>query len=481
MKNDVFTILFALNAFIANAGDTIFSTPPNTRRWNTSYMQQKFSDEFNGTSLNQNVWYVELCTGSDSDGNPIYNRDGEPNNIVVSNGTLKLISRYENGNVDNNCWNGTHMVTNFTGAHIWSRWAPNRYKYGSFEARCFMPSGIHFNYAYWLWGPGGDGYPVDGFTSEIDISEGCEWIHDGSHHAMKSTFHLFPQNGGAEIPLSDDETSSLGTVYEGSWHIYKIIWNPYEVIFYVDSIEKWRRSRYYTGSDCHTNDVGMSQIVTNTLYKDRLWFPNDEMAIMLQMLTTKYTQANSLPATMEVDYVRVKQFFLAPEITLSSNIICTSGTATMDVDLAATNITWQLAPSNLFSGTATGSGTTANIIRASGANGLGKITYTFKMPSGETFTAEKEICLGSPVISGISGPTSTPNNQWATYHAILETSLSAPTAYNWILNPLNGNSVYNYGSTCDIAFYNSGYYQLVVQAKNTCSGSGYGPYYVTGI
>ena len=63
----------------------------------------------------------------------------------------------------------------------------------------------------------------------------------------------------------------------------------------------------------------------------------------------------------------------------------------------------------------------------------------------------------------------------------LLSEIIVPCFYNWILNPLNGNSVYYYGSTCDIAFYNSGTYQLVVQAKNTCTGSGYGPYYVTGI
>lgn len=231
MKTNVITIWFTLNIFAANAGDTIFNTPPNIRRWNTSYMQQKFSDEFNGSSLNQNVWYVELCTTTDKDKNPLCNGEGEPNNIVVSNGTLKLTARYSPGNIDYNCWDGTHKVTDYTATQIWSRWSPNRYKYGSFEARCFMPTGNHLSYGYWLWGPGGDGYPQDGFTSEIDISEGCEW-DDGSHHNMKSTFHLFQQDQEyTEISLPGDATHSYGTDYEGGWHIYKIIWNPYEVIF----------------------------------------------------------------------------------------------------------------------------------------------------------------------------------------------------------------------------------------------------------
>ncbi|MDX9883159.1 MAG: family 16 glycosylhydrolase [Prolixibacteraceae bacterium] len=357
-------------------------------------MQQKFSDEFNGTSLNQNVWYVELCANS------LSNPEGEPDNIAVSNGTLKLTARYSPNNIDNNCWDGTHNVTNYTVACVWSRWYPYRFKYGNFEARCFMPAGNHFNYAYWLWGPGGDGYPQDGFTSEIDIAEGCEW-EDGSHHNMKSTFHLFPQPGD-EISLPDDTSHGYGTSYEGSWRIYKILWSPYEVIFYIDNNEVWRRSRYYTGSDTEGNDVGMNQIVPNVLYKDRNWFPNDEMATMFQMLITDYINSSSLPATMEVDYVRVKQFFLAPEITCP-DVICStgSGTITLDVDQQATNITWQVSPSQLVTNSS-GSGLTANLTAAPGASGEATITFSFQMPSGETFTAEKTFWVGIPPLPEVT-------------------------------------------------------------------------------
>lgn len=95
--------------------------------------------------------------------------------------------------------------------------------------------------------------------------------------------------------------------------------------------------------------------------------------------------------------------------------------------------------------------------------------------------AQFEVWSGSPAFSSISGPMSTPNNQWTTYYAEPNNSLMAATNFNWILNPLNGNSLHNYGRTLDIAFYNSGTYQLVLQAKNTCSGTAYGPFYVTGL
>jgi hypothetical protein len=94
------------------------------------------------------------------------------------------------------------------------------------------------------------------------------------------------------------------------------------------------------------------------------------------------------------DWVTYKKFFLAPEITCP-NLICSSGTATLDVDSEATNITWQLSPSSLFS-TTSGSGSTANITAQSGASGSGTITFSFEMPGGESFTAKKTFWVGEP-------------------------------------------------------------------------------------
>ena len=74
----------------------------------------------------------------------------------------------------------------------------------------------------------------------------------------------------------------------------------------------------------------------------------------------------------------------------------------------------------------------------------------------------------------ISGPSSTPNGQYATYYAI-KTSNDTPVAsYEWILNPKLNNNLYGASSSVlDIAFYTAGYYQLVCRAYNAC---GWGPY-----
>jgi len=376
-------VFIPLTFTVVKAGDTVFTAPPNTRFWNPKYMQEVFLDEFNGNHLNTDVWAIDLCKSRGYMGN----NEGEPNNIKVSDGKLKLTVQYEPANVDSNCWENTNFVSDYTTAEITTQW--DRFKYGSFEAKCFFPRGDHFYYAYWLWGPGGDGYPTDGYTSEIDIAEGTEW-GDGTNHEMKTSVHYWSQNSG-EVKLPKDWTYGYGTDFEGDWHVYKIIWNIYEMIYYVDDAEIWRRSKYYTDMDTTTNDVGMHQIVANTPYHNREYFPNDEMQTTFQMHIQKDVRLDDLPESMEVEYVKVKQFFLSPEIECPA-VIYTVGNATLDVDSTATDILWQLSPANLFKNPG-GSGKVAKIMAISGAHGKATLTYTFKMPSGEEFSATHDFLL----------------------------------------------------------------------------------------
>lgn len=167
-------------------------------------------------------------------------------------------------------------------------------------------------------------------------------------------------------------------------------------------------------------------------------------------------------------------------ITSASNIVCDGGSVFTANNLpSGYTISW--TPSSnleIVSGENTATPTIKRKYTTS--NGMGWVQVNLTSGGCTTAASRKEVWVGSPVIEEITGPMYAPNRQWATYHAILQSDLSSPvTDYVWILNPLNGNSVYDYGSTCDIAFYNSGSYQLVVQAQNTCPG--YGPYYVASL
>jgi hypothetical protein len=102
-----------------------------------------------------------------------------------------------------------------------------------------------------------------------------------------------------------------------------------------------------------------------------------------------------LPAVFEVDYVTVREFFLSPEITCPA-VVCSTETATLDVDPEASNITWTLSPGYLFSGATSGTGKTVTITPSGNYNDTGNIKFYFSMPSGETFSAEQTFGVKGP-------------------------------------------------------------------------------------
>lgn len=122
--------------------------------------------------------------------------------------------------------------------------------------------------------------------------------------------------------------------------------------------------------------------------------------------------------------------------------------------------------------------TTSNtIVVKSIGDGLGWIKATINTGVVKP-TITHEVWSGKPKISRIDGPNRTPNGQYATFRAIYDYK-SSPTSFEWILNPVNGNSVYGANtSVLDVAFYNTGSYQLVIRAGNEC---GIGEYFTSGV
>ncbi|MCF6357707.1 MAG: family 16 glycosylhydrolase [Draconibacterium sp.] len=166
----------------------------------------------------------------------------------------------------------------------------------------------------------------------------------------------------------------------GGAHTFKCIWKPSKIEFWVDNTK-------------------LNTVLNNGDYR----YPQYEQRVILSQQITIYIPNKNnppiygiiTPQTSNFHWVKVREFFLAPEITCPS-VICSNDTAVMDVDPDATNISWSLSPTNLFSGSTSGTGKITPINRASGNSGEGTITYFFEMPSGETFDAEKTFCVGSP-------------------------------------------------------------------------------------
>jgi hypothetical protein len=43
--------------------DTIFTSKPNLKAWNPDFTYEVFGDYFNGSSLDQSKWNIDLCKG----------------------------------------------------------------------------------------------------------------------------------------------------------------------------------------------------------------------------------------------------------------------------------------------------------------------------------------------------------------------------------------------------------------------------------
>ena len=98
-----------------------------------------WSDEFNGTNLNPNIWTYDVGGGGWGNGELEY-YTGRTNNAFVSNGLLHIVARRE-------ATNGY----NYTSARIKSQGLYSAV-YGRIEWRAQLPAGIGFWPALWMLG-----------------------------------------------------------------------------------------------------------------------------------------------------------------------------------------------------------------------------------------------------------------------------------------------------------------------------------------
>ena len=244
-----------------------------------------WSDEFDGDSLNTNVWTRETG-GSDGGGwgnNELQYYTDRTENSYVSDGTLKIVAKRENYS---NC--------RFTSARLKTA-GKKSFKYGRMEARIKVNGGNQDGVwpAFWMMGDDGTSWP---WCGELDIME-----HANSRNYVEGTIHWnaggssynTPYNhvfwGSYSVPAyyyySDNNNGING------WHTYGVIWDENTIKWYVD------------------NNIYLTAYLNNdnayAFRKNHYFLLN----LALGSNATGYT-GNIAPndsfqsATMEVDYVR---------------------------------------------------------------------------------------------------------------------------------------------------------------------------------
>ena len=185
-------------------------TAPPATQWNIVW-----SDEFNGNSINTNVWTFEAGNGCPNlcgwGNNELEYYTSRTNNVYESGGLLHIVAQQESTN-----------GFSFTSARMKTEGLYNTPVYGRIEWRARMPAGVGMWPGLWMLGSDFStvGWPGCG---EIDVAEtkGTELtsVHGSLHSGSDETATYTLANG-------DSITN---------FHNYMIDWEPGSISFCVDS------------------------------------------------------------------------------------------------------------------------------------------------------------------------------------------------------------------------------------------------------
>lgn len=237
--------------------------------------QLVWSDEFNGSALDESNWTPQIGGGGWGNQEAQYYTD-RSENLRVEDGCLVIEARKEQ-----------YESNQYTSARIYSK-GKREFCYGKLEASISLPSGGGLWPAFWTLGNRG-GWPNCG---EIDI---MEYVGNAPNRIL-GTLHTVKDKSGSKSSRAYTGLTNI----ENNFHVYGVEWtceeqNGKDVIrFYVD-------------------DVIYSEQVEEVIDSDEYWPFNRPNYFIINMAVGGTLGGNindniwSSPRLMKVDWVRVYQ------------------------------------------------------------------------------------------------------------------------------------------------------------------------------
>jgi len=227
-----------------------------------------WADEFDN-SIDFSKWDFDIGPTNDN----VHYYTNRPENLQIVDSVLNIIALEE-----------SYMGYNYTSALLKTK---TNWKYGRFEARIKLPATNGFVPAFWLL-PTENSYGWWPKSGEIDIMEQPSnevsniygTIHSETYNSITG---IGPVGGITVVPDAQTE-----------FHVYAVEWTADRIDFYVDSQNYFSFSNDYGGSATWPFDKPF-YIILN-LAVGGGWVGNPDS-------TTVF------PAIMEVDWVRVYQYF----------------------------------------------------------------------------------------------------------------------------------------------------------------------------
>ncbi len=282
MNNSLHTSAVAIFSTIVGTIPLALAQAPNNNNPGTpggpSGWTQVFNDDFNGSSLDTSKWNTNWMGQnwwkSVADGGITYY---SPNNLVVSNGTLKIVTKRES-------MEGFKYTTGIVTTQDKFTFGPGHY----LEARVKAPLGKGLWSAFWTRS---NGHGWD-WPPEIDMFE--LWDHEwrcGAYQTWHFNNSASGVKGQTQYKVWGDASGSpwamdtWGSGWFGDFHVFAADWQADRIEFYIDGIK--------TGSTTeHVTQYGNRlQFLILQLNGDGGWGP-------------ALDETTQLPAEFIIDYVR---------------------------------------------------------------------------------------------------------------------------------------------------------------------------------
>ena len=257
-----------------------------------------FEDNFDGNSLDLTKWELQSWGQG-----ALYNNPKATNqeyntldNIIVSNGTLKIVAEKETVLRKAVFWKPENEILedglpnlrtyHYTSSNIWSL---QKFFYGKYEIRCRLPNGKGFWPAFWTFG--GKRW------NEIDI---FEIYGDNINRFTCNVHHDYDGNGDREreenCPFAQNNVADFT-----QWHVFTCIFDFDKITWQIDgnTVRVFHRFSTISGAPISCGE--------NIAFQE-CSYPIEDMHIIMNLAIQKGSDAPDantvFPNYYEVDYVR---------------------------------------------------------------------------------------------------------------------------------------------------------------------------------